>query len=297
MSATAPSGADGGSRPRVRRYGEAVAAGTRALSGGESGRLDAQLLLAHAAGVARSVVLAFPEREVDPAALARFEALVARRAAGEPLAYLIGEKEFFSLPLAVEPAVLVPRPETEHLVDEALARLPPAAEAPGRDVVVLDLGTGSGALALALKRQRPDLRVVGADRSAAALRVARANGERLGLDVCWVRSDWLAAFREAAFDAILCNPPYVRSGDPAFERGLRFEPRDALDGGADGLDAIRQVLAGAGRHLKPSGLLLLEHGHDQRADVAAIARAHGLVLVAAGRDLAGVDRYAVFARR
>ncbi|MBN1240971.1 MAG: peptide chain release factor N(5)-glutamine methyltransferase [Gammaproteobacteria bacterium] len=317
------SAAAGATAPR-RRYDEAVrAAAARLEPVSGSPRLDAELLLAAAAGVPRSAVIAFPERELDAAALKALDALVARRAEGEPLAYLLGSREFFALTLDVGPAVLVPRPETEHLVEEALARLPPpaagsrgatrvaqaATRAVARDAArgaadgaslenrrgpaVLDLGTGSGALALAVKQQRPDAAVTGADSSLAALAVARANAAKLGLDVLWVESSWFDALGGRRYDAILCNPPYVRSGDPHFDGPLRFEPRAALDGGPDGLDAIREILAAAPRHLEPRGLLLLEHGYDQQAAVAALASEMGFERLAAGRDLAGRERYVV----
>ena len=187
--------------------------------------------------------------------------------------------------------MLVPRPETEHLVDAALARLEGVASP-----AVLDLGTGSGAIALAIKAERPDATVVGADASLDALEAARANGERLGLDVEWVRSDWLAALGERTFDAILCNPPYVESGDPHLDE-LAHEPRAALDGGPDGLDSIRAVLRGAPGRLSPGGVLILEHGSGQQADVIALAARAGFDTAEAGRDLAGCDRYVVLGRR
>src|SRR5690606_6621094 len=200
------------------RCGELVrqaAARLEAIS--DTPKLDAELLVAHAAGATRSAVIAFPERALDMDAARRLDALIERRAAGEPLAYLVGEKEFYSLALAVSPAVLVPRPETEHLVDAALARLA-NVERPS----VLDLGTGSGALALAIKHERRDAIVVGADASADALTIARANGERLGLEVEWLESDWFAALAGRTFDCIVCNPPYLASDDPHFAR-LGFE--------------------------------------------------------------------------
>lgn len=265
-------------------------AAARLAAAGDSARLDAELLIAHAAGLPRSSVLAFPERELAPAAAARLDALVARRAAGEPLAYVLGRKDFFTLTLDVGPGVLVPRPETEHLVEEALARLPaPSAARPA----VLDLGTGSGALALAIKEQRPDAAVTGADASPEALAIARANGRRLGLDVEWVESQWFDALAGRRYAAILCNPPYVASGDPHLAELVRFEPRAALDGGPDGLDAIREVLHGAPRHLEPGGLLLLEHGYDQQAAVVALAVGQGLEQLKAAQDLGGRDRYIV----
>lgn len=281
-----------GELERARCYGDAVSVAAALLvHASDTPRLDAELLLAHAVPAPRSSVIAFPERPLANDAATRFAALVARRAAGEPLAYVVGFKEFRSLRLAVGPAVLVPRPETEHLVDAALARLEGVASP-----AVLDLGTGSGAIALAIKAERPDATVVGADASLDALEAARANGERLGLDVEWVRSDWLAALGERTFDAILCNPPYVESGDPHLDE-LAHEPRAALDGGPDGLDSIRAVLRGAPGRLSPGGVLILEHGSGQQADVIALAARAGFDTAEAGRDLAGCDRYVVLGRR
>ncbi|MFO7285921.1 MAG: peptide chain release factor N(5)-glutamine methyltransferase [Gammaproteobacteria bacterium] len=270
------------------RCGELVrqaAARLEAIS--DTPKLDAELLVAHAAGATRSAVIAFPERALDMDAARRLDALIERRAAGEPLAYLVGEKEFYSLALAVSPAVLVPRPETEHLVDAALARLA-NVERPS----VLDLGTGSGALALAIKHERRDAIVVGADASADALTIARANGERLGLEVEWLESDWFAALAGRTFDCIVCNPPYLASDDPHFAR-LGFEPRAALDGGPDGLYAIRRVLADAPAHLDAGGVLILEHGYTQQDAIIALAARCGLAVLDAGRDLEGRPRYVV----
>lgn len=278
------SGTDGG----VSR-GELVRAVIERLASvSDTARLEAELLVAHVAEASRASVIAFPERIVRPDDVRRLEALVARRAAGEPLAYLLGEKEFYSLPLRVGPAVLVPRPETEHLVEAALARLADATRP-----AVLDLGTGSGAMALAIKRQRPDARVVGVDASGAALDIARSNGLRLALDVEWLESEWFAALRGRHFACIVCNPPYIASADPHFETGLRFEPREALDGGPDGLDAIRWVLRDAPPHLEPDGVLLIEHGHEQQPAVIELAENAGYEVLEAGRDLEGRSRYVV----
>jgi len=265
--------------------GGLVAWAVRELTGASpSPLLDAELLIAFVTGQPRSSVLAFPERPVRTALGDEVERLVQRRARGEPLAYLVRGQEFYSLPLRVTPAVLVPRPETELLVDEALANLPR-----GETRAVLDLGTGSGAIALAVKHERPEANVTAADVSAAALTVARANAERVGLDVRFVESNWFEALAGERFDVIVCNPPYVASEDRAFA-DLGYEPRLALDGGADGLDALRAVLAAAREHLNPGGVLLLEHGHDQRAALVEIAEALGWHVAAVHSDLAGHAR-------
>lgn len=252
----------------------------------DSPRLDAELLLAFAARLSRSSVLAFPERTLEPAVVEKFRALLGRRARGEPLAYLTGEREFFSLPLAVTPDVLVPRAETELLVEAALAGLGSEAAA-----AFLDLGTGSGAIALAIKRSLPAARVTATDRSAAALEVARRNAARLELDVRFVESDWFAQLRGERFDVIVSNPPYVRSADVA--GALSHEPRPALDGGADGLDAYRALLAGGKGHLARRGILALEHGAEQRPELVALAAGHGWRVAAAHDDLAGRPRVLV----
>jgi len=271
--------------------GGLVAWAVRELTGATtSPLLDAELLIAFVTSQQRSSVLAFPERAVRTALGDEVERLVQRRARGEPLAYLVRGQEFYSLPLRVTPAVLIPRPETELLVDEALAHLPS-----GETRAVLDLGTGSGAIALALKRERPTVNVTGADVSATVLAVARANAERLGLDVRFVESDWFAALAGERFDLIVCNPPYVASEDRAFE-GLGYEPRLALDGGADGLGALRAVIGRAREHLNEAGLLLLEHGHDQRTALVELAGTLGWRVVATHADLAGHARMLVLAR-
>jgi release factor glutamine methyltransferase len=249
----------------------------------ETPRLDAEVLLALVLRGARSALHAFPERLIAPPDAARYSALVARREAGEPLAYLTGAREFFSLTLRVSPAVLVPRPETELLVETAIERCC-ALERPA----VLDVGTGSGAVALAIKHALPRARVTGADADAAALEVARDNAAHLELDVRFVESHWLEALEGEQFDLIVSNPPYVRSADV---RGpLAREPRLALDGGADGLAAYRALLATAPALLAAGGAMLLEHGHDQRSALSALARSQGWRVVAACDDLAGRAR-------
>ncbi len=250
-------------------------------------RLDAELLLAHVLGCSRSTLYAHPQRRLQPQQAAAFEHLLARRSAGEPLAYLIGEREFWSLALAVTPATLVPRPETELLLERALALMP--AESAVR---VADLGTGSGAIAIALARERPHAHISATDSSAAALAVARDNARRHDCGhIVFRHGDWLAALAGESFDLIVSNPPYVAAGDPALTGdGVRFEPRDALAAGADGLDDLRTIIATAGPHLRAGGWLLLEHGHDQAAAVARLLQQHGFEHVDCQRDGAGQPR-------
>ena len=269
----------------VRRTGDALAGGAKVLAAvSETPRLDAELLLAFATGRTRSAVLAFPERAVDLAGQELFAALLARRARGEPLAYLTEEREFFSLPIAVSPDVLIPRAETELLVELALAAVASVARP-----AVLDVGTGSGAIALAIKHARHDALVTATDRSAAALAVARRNAGRLALDVRFVDSRWFEELGGETFDVIVSNPPYVRSSDVS--GALAFEPRLALDGGVDGLDAYRVLFAEAAKHLGPRrGVLLVEHGADQRSELVALAEMHGWRVEAAHDDLAGRPR-------
>lgn len=248
-------------------------------------RLDAQALLAEVLRQPRAWLLAHDDAALDADAHARFTALLERRAGGEPLAYLLGEKEFFGLSLAVTPDVLVPRPDTETLVEWALELLP--TDTASR---LLDLGTGSGAIALALARQRPAARISAVDASAAALAVARGNGERLGLAVEWVHGDWFAAFDSARrFELIVGNPPYVAEGD-AHLVALRHEPQPALTAGADGLDAIRRIVAAAPAWLTAGGWLLLEHGFEQRDAVAELLAQAGFRDIASRHDLGGRPR-------
>jgi release factor glutamine methyltransferase len=250
-------------------------------------RLDAEVLLAASTGVSRSRVAAFPEQEVVAASRHSFERVIRARADGVPVAYLTGYKEFYSLGLEVTPAVLIPRPETELLVEQALRRLPE-----GESTRVLDLGTGSGAIALALKQERPGARVTAVDVSAAALEVARANARRLELDVEWRRSNWFDALEASErFELIAANPPYVESNDAALAGPLRHEPRRALDGGADGLAALRHIVGAAARHLAPGGWLLVEHGAMQRRALLELAaRTATFAHVEGYADLAGHDR-------
>lgn len=248
-------------------------------------RLDAQLLLLHVLGRPgdRGWLIAHDQDVLAPQFLEQFEFLCCRRAAGEPVAYLVGEKEFFGLPLQVDARVLVPRPDTETLVAWALEVLQ-GRQAPR----VVDLGTGSGAIALAIAQARPDARVEAVDASADALAIAAANAQRLGLPVAFRQADWLAG-STGAYDLIVSNPPYIAAGDPHLP-ALRHEPRAALVSGADGLDDIRAILRAAPAHLAPGGWLLLEHGWDQAAAVRALLAGAGLSAAGSRADLAGIER-------
>jgi release factor glutamine methyltransferase len=245
---------------------------------------EARLLLAAAADLSPASLLARPERELPPPVERAFFDWSARRARGEPVAYLLGRKEFYGLELEVNPAVLVPRPETELLVDLALGRI-----AAGQEAAVLDLGTGSGAVALAVKRHRPRARVVAADASEAALAVARANAARLGLEVEFRCGRWFEPVAGDRFDLVLANPPYVAEGDPHLAE-LRHEPREALVAGADGLAAIREIARAAGSFLRPGGWCFLEHGAGQDGAVRRLLARAGLRRIATWPDLAGIGR-------
>lgn len=251
-------------------------------------RLDAGILLAAALGVSRSHLAAYPERRIlDCDATDRYEAYVTRRALGEPVAYVLGRKEFWSLPLLVAPAVLIPRPESELVVERALAHLPRDEEAD-----VLDLATGSGAIALAIASERPRCRVTGADISADAVALAARNARELGLErVVFRCGPWYAPVEETVFDLIASNPPYVAVGDTRVEKSVqRFEPHEALYAGPTGLEAFREIVANAARHLKPAGWLLLEHGDTQGEAVRRLLSGAGFDAVQTHRDLAGLER-------
>ena len=252
--------------------------------------LDAELLLARACGRDRSWLFAHPDEAPDATDLVRANRWLARRIEGEPIAYITGMREFWSLELEVTPAVLIPRPDTEILVESALALMPPAAA-----VRVCDLGTGSGAIAIAIATERPDALVTATDASAAALAVARRNAERLVPGrIRFVESDWFAALGDERFDLIVSNPPYVAAADPALaDAAIRHEPRAALAAGVDGLDAIRRIAAGLACHLPAGGHFVVEHGAMQAAGVASILRDHGLEVTACRRDLSGNERVTV----
>lgn len=259
------------------------------LKDSDSPRADAEILLAHVLGKARSYFVAWPEVLLSAHDVVVFEGLIARRAAGEPVAYLIGSRGFYGLDLTVSPAVLIPRPETELLVEAALERLPK------KTCRVADLGTGSGAIALALanelKIERPDAQVVAVDASPEALAVAQENARNLNLAVDFRLGDWCSGLADEMFDLIVSNPPYIREDDVHLAQGdVRFEPALALASGADGLDAIRAIIACAPAHLKPGGWLLFEHGYDQAEAVAGLLRAAGWLAVESLIDLQGHAR-------
>jgi len=241
---------------------------------------EARLLLAAASGFSEASVLANPERALPFSVLSSFEEMASRRAAGEPVAYILGRKEFYGLELAVNPAVLIPRPETELLVEIVLER---------DFASVVDLGTGSGAIALALKKHRPKARVIAVEASAAALAVAQRNAAKYSLEIELRHGRWLEAVAGERFDLIVANPPYVAADDPHLP-DLAFEPRSALVAGADGLDAIREIVAVAPAHLSPGGWLFLEHGMGQDGAVRALLVDAGLEEPTTWPDLAGIPR-------
>ena len=251
-----------------------------------SARLDAELLLAHVLGKPRSYLRTWPEREPDAAQCAAFAALLARRRAGEPVSYLLGRQGFWSLELDVAPHTLIPRPDTELLVETALALCP------GGPARVLDLGTGTGAIALALASERPAWQLLGIDRVPEAVALAEGNRARLRLgNARFAESVWFSALGGERFAMIVGNPPYIAADDPHLTEGdVRFEPASALVAGADGLDDIREIVAQAPAHLEAGGWLLLEHGFEQAAAVRALFAARGFVDVDSRRDLGGHQR-------
>lgn len=246
-------------------------------------RLDAEVLVAHVLGLDRAALIAARSRSLDQDVQRRAESLIDRRAHGEPVAYLTGQREFWSLPLAVTPAVLIPRPESELLVERVLAHIPA-----GIDASIADLGTGSGAIALAIARERPRALVTGSDVSPAALGLAQRNARRLNVGNANFRhAAYLAAFGQ--FNLIVSNPPYVAEGDPHLA-DLRFEPATALASGPDGLDALRVIVREAFHHLRAPGWLLVEHGAQQGAAVRALFAQAGFTAIETRRDLAGHER-------
>jgi release factor glutamine methyltransferase len=265
--------------------GDWLARGYEALrSSSDSPQLDVELLLAFVSGRSRTHVRAHPELQLDPDAIKRYRELLARRVRGEPLAYLTGEREFWSLLLTVTPDVLVPRPETELAVERCLAL------GPQDSCAAADLGTGSGAIALALAHERPQWRLWACDRSPAAVQVARGNAARLKLDnIQFVTGEWFAPLQGRRFDLIVSNPPYVAAGDPALARLCR-EPLIALSPGVTGLEHLRHIAQESPSYLVPGGWLVLEHGSAQGPAVAQALVSAGYAQVRCYADLAGHDR-------
>jgi release factor glutamine methyltransferase len=252
-----------------------------------SARIEVQCLLQVVLQVNRAWLLSHPEHSLNDEQYARYMALFERRLLGEPISYILGEREFYGLNLKVSPATLIPRHDTELLVELSLQRIPQQ----GR-YRVLDMGTGSGAIALSIAHERPNAEVIAVDASTAALEVALFNTQQLGLNnVRLLLSDWFTAINGERFDIIVSNPPYIPSDDKHLSQGdVRFEPQSALVSGADGMEDIRHICAQAKEHLMPDGWLLLEHGYDQAAQVRALLQLAGFTRVFSARDLAGNER-------
>lgn len=249
--------------------------------------LEAQLLLQHLLNVNRAWLIAHQNDALEVNIHEAYRALIIRRINGEPVAYILGCREFYGLKLKVTPDTLIPRPDTETLVEVALEKI-----APNLLLSICDLGTGTGAIALAIAKNRPNAEVMAVDFSAKALDVARQNAKDLAILNChFLQSDWLSALKNQRFDVIVSNPPYIKSNDQHLKQGdLRFEPLFALASGKDGLDDINTIISQAKNHLKPSGWLMLEHGYDQAESVAAMLKIAGFSEVRHAQDLAGIQR-------
>ncbi len=246
-----------------------------------SPELEAEVLLAHAMAKPRTHFRAWPETGPSPSELATFQELLDRRRAGEPVAYLVGSREFWSREFLVTPQVLIPRPDTELLVEKSLEKIPNHIPS-----TVADLGTGSGAIAITLALERPASQVFATDNCLKALEQARRNALHLKAgNIRFIRSDWLASLAARFFDVIVSNPPYIATDDPHLNQEIRFEPSRALVGGADGLDPIREIIHQSPRCLRPGGWLLLEHGYDQASQVARLLAKSGFVAIKCHHDL------------
>lgn len=256
------------------------------LAASDSPKRDAEILLGHVTGRARTYIMAFGETELSDQALLQLEALLSRREKGEPIAYLVGEREFWSLPLSVSPATLIPRPDTECLVEQALLRLGAGSSR------VLDLGTGTGAIALAIASERPDCQIIGVDLQPAAVSLAQYNGQKLSIaNASFLQGSWFAPVAGQRFALIASNPPYIDAADPHLEQGdVRFEPATALIADNNGLADIDYIVAHAPAHLDPQGWLLLEHGWQQGEAVRDILQAAGFTQVETVKDYGDNDR-------
>ncbi len=257
---------------------------TQRLVQSDASRLEAEVLLCHVLQCPRSYPYTWPEYVLSATQQKAFEALLKARQAGRPIAYLVGMKEFWSLPLQVNEATLIPRPDTEILVEQVLSHIP--AETHQK---VLDLGTGSGAIALAVAFERPACHIIGIDISHAALQVAQANALQLKLtNLAWINADWCAALSSCPFDLIVSNPPYIAMDDPHLQQGdVRYEPLSALAAAQQGLSALRQIISHAGQFLRPQGWLCLEHGYTQSEAVQHLLGQHGYTRINSVRDLSG----------
>jgi release factor glutamine methyltransferase len=256
----------------------------------QDAKLEAQLLLQTVLKVDRAWLMAHENDALEANIHAEFQALFLRRLQGEPIAYILGQREFYGMALQVTPATLIPRPDTETLVEAALAKIPEHAFTD-----ILDLGTGTGAIALAIARHRPRANVIAVDASEAALTVAQSNAQSLAIvNVNFLQSDWFSAINQQRFDVIVSNPPYIEQNDEHLRQGdLRFEPISALASGKDGLDDIRRIVADCLVHLKPQGWLMVEHGYNQAQAVANLMAENGLVDVATIQDLGSNDRVTI----
>jgi release factor glutamine methyltransferase len=257
------------------------------LAASPTPRLDAEVLVMHVTGLTRAQLITHAKETLSPEQERSLDDLLARRMRGEPVGYLTGKREFWSMELRITPDVLIPRPETELLVEQALLHIP-------KDAIwtIADLGTGSGAIALAIAKERPRCRIIATDASQAALAVARANAQRLGIqNVEFRQGEWFAPLTGIKFDIIVSNPPYVAGGDPHLAEGdVRFEPRAALVAGPDGLDAIREIANAAHTALKPGGWLLIEHSYDQAGNIAKLLTLSRYSDVGLYRDLSARPR-------
>ncbi len=253
---------------------------------GESHSLEAEVLLAHALGKPRSHLFTWPEETVSAEILQDYASMIHARREGQPIAYLTGEREFWSMELKVSPATLIPRPETELLVEQALQRIPEQAA-----WQLLDLGTGSGAIALALARERPRCKVTATDICQAALAIAEENARNHEASICFIQSEWFSALPGQRFDMIVSNPPYIADQDPHLQQGdVRFEPAQALVAGPDGLDAYRAILASASDYLNAEGWLILEHGYNQAEAVQQLLESYNFQNISSLQDMAGQHR-------
>lgn len=273
--------------PESYSPGGSIAAGITIdslLKGAPLDPLETRILLSHALQLSRVQLVTQAEHALSAEEAQRLSALYLRRINGEPIAYIVGEREFYGLSFEVNPDVLIPRPDTELLVELALERVP-------KNGHVLDMGTGSGAIAIAIAHTLPDVSVTALDVSEAALQLARRNASRHRVHVNFMHSDWYDALTDQRFDVIVANPPYIVSGNPHLSQGdLRFEPIDALTDHADGLHALRTIIGGAARHLSPDGWLLLEHGYDQAGAVRELLDSQKFHEVQSWQDLAGIER-------